>query len=103
MQSVVKIVILWVVFQAGAATILAETRPVKGRPAAEGSAMLLLLNHHPKKYRDSVYITYDRYDLSGAGVVKQFYYPKKNHTIDIQGIPAGKYFVTIQFFGTHHG
>jgi hypothetical protein len=52
--------------------------------------------------KDSVLVIYDRYDLSGAGVIKKIYYPGSNQTVFIPNIPSGKYFVTIQCLGKHH-
>jgi hypothetical protein len=51
--------------------------------------------------KDSILVIYDRYDRSGAGVIKKVFYPKKDYTISINNIPAGKYYVTIQCMGVH--
>jgi hypothetical protein len=52
--------------------------------------------------KDSVLVIYDRYDLSGAGIIKKIYYPGSNQTIFIPDIPSGKYLVIIQCLGKHH-
>ena len=52
--------------------------------------------------KDSVLVIYDRYDLSGAGIVKKVYYPGAKQTILIPNIPSGKYLVVIQCLGKHH-
>jgi hypothetical protein len=52
--------------------------------------------------KDSVLVIYDRFDLSGAGIIRKVYYPAKNQTIHISNIPSGKYFVTIQCLGKRH-
>ena len=52
--------------------------------------------------KDSVLVIYDRYDLSGAGIIKKVFYPGSKQTISIPNIPSGKYFVTIQCLGKHH-
>lgn len=52
--------------------------------------------------KDSVLVIYDRYDRSGAGVIRKVYYPGKTQSIVISNIPSGKYFVTIQCLGKHH-
>jgi|SRR6516225_559713 len=51
--------------------------------------------------KDSILVIYDRYDRSGAGVIKKVFYPKKDYTISINDVPAGKYYVTIQCLGVH--
>jgi hypothetical protein len=52
--------------------------------------------------KDSILVIYDRYDLSGAGIIKKVYYPGSKQTILINDIPCGKYIVTIQCLGKHH-
>jgi hypothetical protein len=51
--------------------------------------------------KNPVLVIYDRCDRSGAGVIYKLYYPARDHTISIDAIPAGKYFVTIQCMGAH--
>ncbi|MBS1599846.1 MAG: hypothetical protein JST75_16590 [Bacteroidetes bacterium] len=48
---------------------------------------------------DSVYMIFDRYDHSGAGVVMQIFYPVDN-TIKVT-VPKGKYYVNIVCIGTY--
>jgi len=50
---------------------------------------------------DSFLVIYDKYDRSGAGIVNKVFYPAVDHTISIDGIPPGKYFITIQRLGAH--
>lgn len=52
-------------------------------------------------HSDSVLVIFDRYDRTGAGVVYQKYAADSQQGIDIANIPAGKYYVTIQFVGLH--
>ena len=47
---------------------------------------------------DSVYIIFDRYDLTGAGVIKQKFYPTDNKVV-IEKVPKGKYYVDIYCIG----
>lgn len=49
---------------------------------------------------DSVYIFFDRYNHTGAGVIKQVYYPKDNK-IFIPQVPPGKYYIGLFCLGTH--
>ena len=52
--------------------------------------------------KDSILVIYDRYDRSGAGVVRKIFYPGRKQSIVVDEIPAGKYFVTVQCLGKHH-
>lgn len=52
--------------------------------------------------KDSVLVIYDRYDLSGAGIIRKIYYPGLKQIIFIPNIPSGKYLVIIQCLGKHH-
>jgi hypothetical protein len=102
MKIAIKIVLVLVLLQSSIGLVHAENGTPKHAGPNDGSAEFLLYNHRPSHNKDSVYVTYDRCDRSGAGIVREVFYPKKNHTISINAIPAGKYFVTIQFLGTHH-
>src|SRR6187402_1081658 len=53
------------------------------------------------EHKDSVLIIFDRYNHSGAGVVYQVYSADKDQQIVIEGVPVGKYYVTIQGLGIH--
>ena len=48
---------------------------------------------------DSVFLIFDRYDRSGAGVVMQIFYPVDN--IIKVTVPKGKYFVNIVCIGAY--
>src|SRR5258705_7168801 len=50
---------------------------------------------------DSVFIIFDRYDLSGAGVVKQVFYPDIDNQIKII-LPKGKYYMNIYCLGIYN-
>lgn len=50
---------------------------------------------------DSVYIIFDRYDLTGAGVIKKIFYPSDNKVV-IEKVPKGKYFVDVYCIGIDH-
>jgi hypothetical protein len=51
--------------------------------------------------RDSMLIIFDRYDHTGAGVVRQVCAAGSDQSVTLMGVPAGKYFVTIQCIGLH--
>ena len=50
---------------------------------------------------DSVYIIFDRYDLSGAGVINKVFYPSNNRIV-IEKVPKGKYYVDVYCIGIDH-
>src|SRR5258708_29712914 len=50
---------------------------------------------------DSVFIIFDRYDLRGAGVIKQVFYPDFDNRIKIS-LPKGKYYVIIYCLGKYN-
>ena len=49
---------------------------------------------------DSVYIFFDRYNHTGAGIIRQVYYPKDNKVI-VLDVPPGKYYIGMLCLGTH--
>jgi len=52
-------------------------------------------------HTDSVLVIFDRYDLTGAGVIYQRYAADAGQGIDISGVPAGKYYITIKIRGMY--
>jgi len=52
-------------------------------------------------HKDSVLIIFDRCNRTGAGVIYKVFSVDGNGNIVIDGVPAGKYFVTIQGLGIH--
>jgi hypothetical protein len=48
---------------------------------------------------DSIYLVFDRYDLTGAGVIKQVYHPV-NNAIELT-VPQGKYFINVFCLGLY--
>lgn len=53
--------------------------------------------------KDSVLFIFDRYNRSGAGILHKVFYADSNYNILISGVPVGKYYLTIQCRGLHHG
>jgi hypothetical protein len=51
---------------------------------------------------DSVYLIFDRWDLTGAGLVKKIYYPEKN-TIKLEKVPKGRYYIEVICLGNYPG
>jgi hypothetical protein len=52
-------------------------------------------------HKDSVLIIFDRCNRTGAGVIYKVFFVDDNGNINIEGVPEGKYFVTIQGLGIH--
>jgi hypothetical protein len=48
---------------------------------------------------DSVYLIFDRYDLTGAGVIKKVFYPVNNE-LEIT-VPKGKYYIDLFCLGNY--
>jgi hypothetical protein len=67
-----------------------------------GTVTILLQNASDKLSKiDSVFIILDRYDLRGAGVVKQIFYPDIENRIKIS-LPKGKYYMNIYCLGIYN-
>jgi hypothetical protein len=67
-----------------------------------GTVTISLQNAYDKLSKiDSVYIIFDRYDLRGAGVIKQVFYPDKDNRIKIS-LPKGKYYMNIYCLGIYN-
>lgn len=49
---------------------------------------------------DSVLVIFDRFDRTGAGVIKKVYRPINNQ-INIPQVPEGRYFISIYCLGIH--
>lgn len=50
---------------------------------------------------DSVYIILDKYDRTGAGVVKKVFYADANNQVIIDDLPEGKYYAEIFVLGEY--
>jgi hypothetical protein len=72
-------------------------------PSKDSSTIIILLQNASDKLSkiDSVFIIMDRYDLRGAGVVKQIFYPDIDNRIKI-GLPKGKYYMNIYCLGIYN-
>jgi hypothetical protein len=68
-----------------------------------GNLQISFFNHiSGNLHNDSVLVIFDKFDHSGAGVIKKIFYPNAQNIIEVTGVPAGKYFVTVQCLGLHH-
>jgi hypothetical protein len=65
----------------------------------DSTAIIITLNNHSNQNKrvDSVFIILDRYDRTGAGIVKKVFYPINNKIA--LSIPKGKYYVDIFCLG----
>ncbi|MFT3935647.1 MAG: hypothetical protein QM726_18610 [Chitinophagaceae bacterium] len=50
---------------------------------------------------DSVLIILDKYDLSGAGFVRQVFYPDEKNHIIIEDLPVGRYYAEVYVLGNY--
>ena len=69
------------------------------RSADSVSVTILLKNK--KVSVDSVFVIFDKYDLTGAGVVRKVFYPNRNQIV-IDKVPRGKYYVDVYCIGVDH-
>jgi hypothetical protein len=51
--------------------------------------------------RDSMLIIFDRYDHTGAGIIRQVFAANSDESLTIDAIPPGRYYVTIRCVGLH--
>jgi hypothetical protein len=71
------------------------------KPVKDSTTVVFKLDNasHHNLNIDSVFMIFDKYDRSGAGVVMQVFYPVDN-TIKVT-VPKGKYYVNIICIGTY--
>ncbi len=50
---------------------------------------------------DSVFIIFDRYNLTEAGTIKNIYHPVNNR-VEIENVPEGKFYITVICMGIYH-
>ena len=76
-------------------------KAIQRKADRDSTAIIITLNNNSNHNKpvDSVYIILDRYDRTGAGIVKQVFYPI-NNKISFS-IPKGKYYVDIFCLGLH--
>ncbi|OQP65173.1 hypothetical protein A3860_15995 [Niastella vici] len=77
-----------------------ETARAQGKRTPDSVNVLIRL--HPRSAKnprvDSVLVIFDRFDHTGAGIVKRIYHPTDNQ-FSIPHVPEGKYFITIYCLG----
>lgn len=69
-------------------------------PARDSGTVVITLQNASDKLSkiDSVFVIFDRYDLRGAGVIKEVFYPDIENRIRVI-LPKGKYFLIIYCLG----
>lgn len=72
------------------------------QPKGDSATVTIQLNSvfNKKIDIDSVFVIFDRHDLSGAGVIKQVFYPVDNKVV-IDNVPKGKYYVEVYSLGVY--
>jgi hypothetical protein len=95
MKAVCVLTLLIMLFSADAANAQQQRLP---------DSVNVLIRLHPRKANhprvDSVLVIFDRYDHTGAGIVKNIYYPKDNQ-FTISKVPEGRYYITIYCLGLY--
>ena len=78
----------------------AETATAQRKRLPDSVNVLVRLHpRNPQNPRvDSVLVIFDRFDHTGAGVIKKIYYPTNNQFI-IPSVPEGRYYISIYCLG----
>lgn len=72
-----------------------------GKSQKDSATVIIKLGNlsQPTLTIDSVYLIFDRYDLTGAGIVKKIFYPVNNE-LRIT-VPKGKYYIDLFCLGNY--
>jgi hypothetical protein len=97
-----KSLLVFFVFILGVFQVKAGNAGGGDNARSSGSLLINFSNHSETAHADSVLVIFDKYDHTGAGIVRKIFYPNENHVIEIADLPAGKYYVSIQCLGLHH-
>jgi hypothetical protein len=93
MKAVIVLTLLVSLLTAGTANAQRKRLP---------DSVNVLIRLHPRTPSnpgvDSVLVIFDRFDHTGAGIVKNVYYPTNNQ-FTIPRVPEGKYYITIYCLG----
>jgi hypothetical protein len=82
--------------------LAAKTATAQGKRLPDSVNVLIRLHpRNPQNPRvDSVLVIFDRYDHTGAGIVKRIYYPTNNQ-FTIPAVPEGRYYISIYCLGLY--
>ncbi|MBO9201202.1 MULTISPECIES: hypothetical protein [Niastella] len=93
MKAVCVLTLLLLLFTAKTATAQSNRLP---------DSVNVLIRLRPRNIQnprvDSVLVIFDRFDRTGAGIVKRIYYPTNNQ-FTIFKVPEGKYYISIYCLG----
>lgn len=93
MKAVYVLTLLMMLLGAEAATAQRKRLP---------DSVNVLIRLHPRNPNnprvDSVLVIFDRFDHTGAGIVKKIYYPTNNQ-FTITSVPEGRYYISIYCLG----
>ncbi|THU39929.1 hypothetical protein FAM09_08525 [Niastella caeni] len=93
MKAVCVLTLLIMLFTAESATAQRKRLP------DSVNVLIRLQSRNLKNPRvDSVLVIFDRYDHTGAGIVKSIYYPTDNQ-FTIPDVPEGRYYISIYCLG----
>jgi len=104
-----KLVTLYLTSLLISVAAFADPGPAPVPAASKASSNKAVLNAGSVRFQfralatdqDSALVIFDRFDHTGAGVVYQMYAADSTNGISIENVPAGKYYVTVQFRGIH--
>jgi len=104
-----KHITLYLIALLFSAAAFADPGPAPVPAATKASSNKAVLNAGSVRFQfnalatdqDSALVIFDRFDHTGAGVVYQMFAADSTNGISIENVPAGKYYVTVQFRGVH--
>ena len=80
--------------------LMAKTATAQSNRLTDSVNVMIRL--HPRDVKnplvDSVLVIFDRFDRTGAGIVKHIYYPTDNQ-FTVFKVPEGKYYISIYCMG----
>lgn len=62
--------------------------------------VIRLTNASRTPFTDSVLVVFDRYDHSGAGIIKKVFYPTNNQIVIVK-VPPARYYIEISCLNNH--
>ncbi len=72
----------------------------KKQPSDSVDVVIRLTNASRTPFTDSVLVIFDRYDHSGAGIIKKVFYPVKNQIVIVK-VPPARYYIEISCLNAH--
>lgn len=72
----------------------------KKQPSDSVDVVIRLTNASRTPFTDSVLVVFDRYDHSGAGIIKKVFYPVNNQIVIVK-VPPARYYIEISCLNAH--